>query len=85
MYQTGTIGDYQDRLHQMPLISGATSGNLVSFIIEGREYLKARPSYVSGQLVSGVTPQTSGQWEKEVRMHKYRMTHNGFFLNQQQF
>lgn len=79
MYTTGSINDFANRLHQ-----AVTTGDLVSFITEGRGYLSTPFTTISGVYKSGVLPQVSGAWEQELRLQKFRFTQSGGALMEQQ-
>jgi hypothetical protein len=72
MYVTGTISSFASRLHQLPSFTTATgltfrhSGiwSVNQFIIEGKSYI------ASGWVSAGL----SGQWEREARNQRYRMS-----------
>ncbi len=61
MYSTGTIIDFEQRLHQQP----ANEADIFQFIIEGQGYL------------ASLLRVTSDKWEKEVRKKHYQVTVNG--------
>lgn len=69
MYVSGTLVDYQGRLHQLAV----NQEDLDDYLVEGRDYL------------SGVGAQISGKWEDECRRIKFEFSQSGVVLNQQQF
>lgn len=80
MYTTGTICDYEKRLHECP----TTVADIDLFLTEGRGYLTTAFTTVSGVYKSGVLPSVSGNWEKELRLQKYHVTASGLVLSEQQ-
>jgi hypothetical protein len=64
MYITGTLGDFESRLHQ----NAVDTSSLTSFTNEGNVYLGSGTGIVS--------PQMSGKWEKEARKRKFSFTQN---------
>lgn len=65
MYVAGNIGNYSNRIHQLPI----SVAEVDSFITEGNSYLGAAAINLSGR------------WERELRLKKYQLTHNGSYLN----
>ena len=70
-YITGNISTYASRLHEF--CTGLSEFS--SYTLEGQSYL------VSGTGI--VLPQTSGKWEKELRLRRYGITPSGIYLNSQ--
>jgi hypothetical protein len=69
-YITGTISDFASRLHSLP----TTTGDLTTgYIVEGRNYLAI------------VGPQTSGQWENEIRKQSWLLTADPLQMLSQKF
>jgi hypothetical protein len=80
MYISGSVNDLGQRIHV-----ASTTGDLASYITEGRVHLTGVPLVLrSGVYLSGVLPQTSGAWEKELRLQSYRLTQSVAALNTQQ-
>jgi hypothetical protein len=80
MYVSGNITTYASRIHEFQ----TGQNDLTLFITEGRGYLTTPFTTVSGVYKSGVMPQTSGQWEQELRYQKFRLLGDPLSLIQQQ-
>jgi hypothetical protein len=66
-YVSGTINDFESRLHEL----ATTTGILNTFMLEGSGYL------------ASATAQQSGKWEREARMCDFRITNNAAKLTTQ--
>jgi hypothetical protein len=75
MYVTGLLSDFMSRMHQ----GAVDTGSFASYITEGNLYI--------GSGTGVVSPQMSGQWEREARQRSFLISGTGAFtqLNQQQF
>lgn len=72
-YNTGTLVDFENRMHQ----GAVDSSTLSSYISEGNNYLSSGTGVVWMQI--------SGKWEKEARLCSFRFTQSVNDLNTQMF